>query len=136
MYSFRFKSPLKDIENFSSFYPLFLHSKEVMNSIFQLDFFIEDVNDEAPVFSSASYSKTIGDDSPIGLPVLDLKASDKDSAALTSLSYSLSSTDKFKVNSKTGQVTVASRLDAADGKKIDLTASVTDGKATATVSAA
>lgn len=107
-----------------------------MNSVFQLDFFIEDVNDEAPVFSPASYSKTIGDDSPIGLPVLDLKASDTDSAALTSLSYSLSSTDKFKVNSKTGQVTVASRLDAADGKKIDLTASVTDGKVTATVSAA
>ncbi len=62
-----------------------------MTRIKALIIYVDDSNDQAPVFQSTTYTETIGEDWPIGERVLVVTASDKDQGINAELSYALSS---------------------------------------------
>jgi protocadherin Fat 1/2/3 len=71
---------------------------------------VNDVNDNAPVFSSATYNSPVLESLPVGSIVLRATASDVDTGAI--ISYSLTdSSGTFAINSSTGEVTTTKPLD-------------------------
>ena len=57
----------------------------------QVTIYVDDANDQAPVFQSSTYTETINEDWPIGERVLVVTASDKDQGINAELSYGLRS---------------------------------------------
>ncbi|KAJ7316376.1 hypothetical protein JRQ81_002538 [Phrynocephalus forsythii] len=73
---------------------------------------ILDANDNAPSFLQSSYLVTIPEDVKIGTRVIVMKAEDADTDDNGRLKYSLlTPTDKFAINSVTGEVEVTGPLD-------------------------
>ena len=57
----------------------------------QVTIYVDDANDQAPVFQASTYTETIGEDFGIGERVLVVTASDKDQGINAELSYGLKS---------------------------------------------
>ncbi|XP_060800580.1 fat-like cadherin-related tumor suppressor homolog isoform X2 [Amyelois transitella] len=75
---------------------------------------ITDSNDNAPVFSQASYEARVREDAILGTKVLQVIADDSDSGANGRVTYSIFRGDPdghFSVDADTGYVSVASPLD-------------------------
>ena len=59
---------------------------------------VRDINDRVPMFDSPEYNATIGESVPINTFVLQVFASDEDSAAHSALEFSLVNTTDFAIN--------------------------------------
>lgn len=73
---------------------------------------LDDVNDNAPVFTQAQYSKSVYEDARINQVLLQVKADDADIGRNRKISYSLVNTagDTFSINSETGIITLKKGL--------------------------
>ncbi|KAK6300316.1 hypothetical protein J4Q44_G00284140 [Coregonus suidteri] len=91
---------------------------------------VTDVNDNTPVFSADTYTKSIlVKDAKVGDVLLTLFATDKDMGLNALITYSLSSgtSPRLALNGSTGEVTVASDLsDVTEDTLLELTAMAKD----------
>ncbi|KAI1297890.1 Cadherin-87A [Halotydeus destructor] len=99
-------------------------TKEKLSSLSTVIVTILDVNDNAPEFMQDSYSTTVAEDAAPGTIVATIRATDRDSPALTALEYSLfgNGAQLFSVNPTTGAITVADCLTPGTGNCIDFEA--------------
>ena len=72
---------------------------------------ITDINDNAPVFSSSLYSRTISEAENVGSPVLTASAVDVDFGSNSQILYTLQGTSTFSINSSSGVISLASVVD-------------------------
>ena len=84
-------------------------TKEKLSSVATVTVTIQDVNDNRPEFNQDHYTASVIEDSMPGTIVASIKATDRDSPALTNLDYSLfgNGAELFNVNPTTGVITVA-----------------------------
>lgn len=84
-------------------------SKEKLSSIATVTVTVQDVNDNRPQFQQDHFTATVVEDSMPGTIVASIKATDRDSPAITNLEYSLfgNGAELFNVNPTTGVITVA-----------------------------
>lgn len=92
---------------------------------------VEDVNDNAPVFSQQTYSVNIAEGLPVDTPVIQLSATDKDSGRNKDLTYHIvkmegNEADFFQINPKTGLIVTKQVLDHEDIKHFNLKIKVID----------
>lgn len=91
---------------------------------------IQDINDCSPRFEKEVYYHFISEDSPIGMVLTELKASDADSAANTNLQYSFSINTgnvPFAINPDSGIVNVSRQLDVSESQQYSITVEAFDG---------
>ncbi|MCL4117088.1 UNVERIFIED_CONTAM: hypothetical protein GTU68_057246, partial [Idotea baltica] len=96
---------------------------------------ITDANDNAPKFSFPSYRFSVNEDAPPHTSISVLQANDSDSGVFGNMSYSVKGfgSEKFLVNSSTGEISVApcgaqsACLDFEHQNLYSLTFSSTDG---------
>ncbi len=86
---------------------------------------ILDVNDNAPVFNQSVYRATVEENSPKGTYITTVNASDADSGANSLISYSFANfkgnmNGIFKIDEKTGAVTLNGVLDYEKAKKYEI----------------
>ncbi|KAL4230607.1 Protocadherin Fat 4 [Mactra antiquata] len=88
--------------------------------------YIDDINDNAPQFSSSSYTCDLRLPAPIGTFVVGVTASDADSGVNRLVEYSLSNSDAsyFNVDKTTGVITVRQSL--VQGKTYNFKVTATD----------
>ncbi|VDM50175.1 unnamed protein product [Toxocara canis] len=72
--------------------------------------FIEDVNDNPPIFTQPLYTATTREDVPIGNTILTVHADDKDSGENAHIIYSVDDRN-FSINER-GEISARVRLDA------------------------
>ena len=90
-----------------------------------------DVNDHQPVFKKCE-QQSIEENKPIGTVVTKLSATDDDRGRNMLIEYSLApvqNQDFFKINNKTGEVSIKSKLDREKYDEIFVVAKATDGGA-------
>ncbi|KAM9376180.1 LOW QUALITY PROTEIN: protocadherin Fat 2 [Pholidichthys leucotaenia] len=92
---------------------------------------VEDVNDNAPVFSKLSYSTTIAEGLPINSSVLQVSASDRDSGRNKDLTFQIVKTDGnemdfFEINPQTGLIVTKQVLDFESTMHFKLKVKATD----------
>uniref|UniRef100_A0A3B4AC03 Cadherin domain-containing protein n=1 Tax=Periophthalmus magnuspinnatus TaxID=409849 RepID=A0A3B4AC03_9GOBI len=92
---------------------------------------VEDVNDNAPIFSKLAYSTNIAEGLPIGTSVLQIFASDKDSGRNKELIFQLvrtegNETNFFEIDKQSGLITTKEILDYEDTTHFDLKVQVSD----------
>ncbi|KAK2909309.1 hypothetical protein Q8A67_005146 [Cirrhinus molitorella] len=90
---------------------------------------ITDINDNAPVFSSETYSRSIlVKDAKVGEVLLTLSATDKDAGSNANISYSFSEVSSMvTLDAKTGNITLTSDLsEVTEDILLNLTAIATD----------
>ncbi|XP_068182443.1 protocadherin Fat 2 isoform X2 [Antennarius striatus] len=92
---------------------------------------VEDVNDNAPVFSKVKYPVTIAEGLPVGTPVIHLSALDRDSGRNKDLTYQMvktegNETDFFDINPQSGLIITKQVLDHEDTKHFNLKVRVSD----------
>ncbi|CAB01427.3 Cadherin EGF LAG seven-pass G-type receptor fmi-1 [Caenorhabditis elegans] len=75
--------------------------------------FIDDVN-SAPYFNDHPFSVKIPEHSPIGYPVITLKAEDHDRGDNARIVYSIDSSQFFRIDPSSGDISVSSDLDRED----------------------
>ena len=93
----------------------------------QISLIIQDVNDNAPQFSTELFEATIGLTAVVGENVLSLVASDTDADHNADLSYWITGTEgMFEVNSMTGMITLASPIAESVKNIYTITAFVRD----------
>ena len=80
-----------------------------------VDFEIEDVNDNAPSFIQPLYTTTTKENIAIGVPILQVRATDKDSFENGEIIYTVDHPDFF-VNSK-GEISAKRRLNADQNRE-------------------
>ncbi|XP_072524515.1 protocadherin alpha-C2 [Salminus brasiliensis] len=85
-----------------------------------------DTNDNAPQFDRAVYSLNMSENSPIGTLATKLNATDADEGSNADITYSFTlytsekTQDMFKLNSKTGEITVKGTIDFEDMKIFEM----------------
>lgn len=73
---------------------------------------IEDVNDNAPEFDSATVRLSVAENAGLGVPLYAAQAQDKDSGRNGQIRYRLASPDRlFSVDPRSGHLTLARHLD-------------------------
>ena len=75
---------------------------------------IIDSNDNAPVFSSPSYSSVVREDASMGQEIVSLTASDQDGGDNGRLTFTILFGDRhsqFRIDSETGMISVGAQLD-------------------------
>ncbi|XP_076595621.1 protocadherin Fat 2 [Chaetodon auriga] len=92
---------------------------------------VEDVNDNAPVFSKLTYSAVIAEGLPIGTSVIQLSASDKDSGRNKDLTFQIvkterNDTDFFEIDAHSGLIVTKQVLDHEKMKHFNLKIKATD----------
>ncbi|XP_069737774.1 protocadherin-16 [Phaenicophaeus curvirostris] len=95
---------------------------------------LQDVNDNEPVFKSNFYNVSLKENTPVGTCFLQVTATDADSGAFGSVSYSLGSglgsvvPSQFRVEKHSGQLCTAEPLDRDEGAAAyDFTVTAVDG---------
>ncbi|XP_012717208.2 protocadherin Fat 2 [Fundulus heteroclitus] len=96
-----------------------------------IEIVVEDVNDNAPVFSQLTYNVNIAEGLPVSTSVIQLSATDKDTGANQELTYQIVKTkgneaDFFEINPKTGLIVTKQVLDHEDIKHFNLKVKVID----------
>ncbi|XDV54082.1 hypothetical protein PO909_022456 [Leuciscus waleckii] len=84
-----------------------------------------DINDNAPVFNQSVYRATIAENAPKGTYITTVNASDADSEANSLISYSFANfksnrNDIFKIDRKTGVITLTGMFDYERAKKHEI----------------
>lgn len=92
---------------------------------------VEDVNDNAPIFSKLSNSVNIAEGLPAGTSVIQLSATDEDSGKNKDLTFKLvkkegNETDFFEIDKQSGLITTKQVLDYEDTKHFNLKVRVSD----------
>uniref|UniRef100_A0A3Q3VQC2 Uncharacterized protein n=1 Tax=Mola mola TaxID=94237 RepID=A0A3Q3VQC2_MOLML len=92
---------------------------------------VEDVNDNAPLFSKLSYSVVIAEGLPVGTSVFQLSASDKDSGRNKDLTYQIvkterNETDFFAIDPHSGLIITKQVLDHENTNYFNLKIRATD----------
>lgn len=92
---------------------------------------VEDVNDNAPVFSKLSYAAEVDEGLPVGTSVLQLSASDRDSGRNKDLSFHLVRTEKnetdfFEMDPLSGVIVTKQVLDHEKSNHFQLRVRATD----------
>ncbi|XP_034038208.1 protocadherin Fat 2 isoform X2 [Thalassophryne amazonica] len=92
---------------------------------------VEDVNDNAPVFTKLTYSVNIAEGLPIGSPVIQVSASDRDCGRNKDLTYHMmktdgNETDFFMIDSQNGMIVTSQVLDHETTKHFNLKIKATD----------
>ncbi|CAG9825597.1 unnamed protein product [Phaedon cochleariae] len=103
------------------------HSNWECSSAIELT--VTDVNDNAPIFSSRSYTVSLPEDSPVGTPVTEMRATDADLGVNRRISYSFvdSYNDHFSIDADSGAVLLAKPLDRELKAQYNLTLQAADG---------
>ncbi|XP_035505640.2 protocadherin Fat 2 isoform X2 [Scophthalmus maximus] len=86
---------------------------------------VEDVNDNAPVFSKLMYSVNIAEGLPVGTPVIQLSASDRDSGRNKDFAFKMvrtegNETDFFEIDPHSGLIVTKQVLDHENTKHFNL----------------
>ncbi|XP_032812178.1 protocadherin-16 [Petromyzon marinus] len=104
---------------------------------------IRDVNDNAPVFEQAEYLASVPDSAPVGTPVLQVSAADRDSGVNADVRYALEASARghpaawFSVDPSSGWLRTAAPLDRAAHPRPRLTVVARDdGRPSLSASAA
>ncbi|KAL3973507.1 hypothetical protein ACER0C_024714 [Sarotherodon galilaeus] len=92
---------------------------------------VEDVNDNAPVFSKLMHNVNIAEGLPVDTSVIELSASDKDSGRNKDLTFQMVKThgdedDFFEINPQTGLIVTKQVLDYESRKHFNLKIKATD----------
>ena len=88
---------------------------------------VTDINDHTPVFRSPLQNVSISENITIGTPFYNISVFDPDTGVRGSFSYSLSpNTAQFAINKSTGELYVASELDAEQQSNYFLVINVAD----------
>ncbi|XP_070553228.1 protocadherin Fat 1-like isoform X2 [Ptychodera flava] len=90
---------------------------------------ILDANDNSPICQQALYSELISESVPVGTYVVTVKAVDYDKGSNAEITYAIqgSQADAFLMNSKTGVMTTAAKLDRELHPVYTLHVTATDG---------
>ncbi|XP_041121082.1 protocadherin gamma-A11-like isoform X3 [Polyodon spathula] len=91
-----------------------------------------DINDNAPVFTQPVYEVTLFENSPIGTLVVIVNATDIDDGVYGEITYTLThnsdeSSSLFEINSKTGEIQVARKVDFEKAEVHEIDVQVRDG---------
>ncbi|XP_026111118.1 protocadherin gamma-A3-like [Carassius auratus] len=91
----------------------------------KIDVNVLDANDNAPVFNQSVYRATVEENSPKGTYIITVNASDADSGTNSLVSYSFANfkgniNGVFKINEKTGAITLSGVLDYEKAKKYEI----------------
>ncbi|XP_076446681.1 protein dachsous-like [Babylonia areolata] len=95
----------------------------------ELRVFVEDVNDNAPLFGLSVYQGSVNESSPSGSHVLTVMATDSDQGPNGNVTYSIPvgiAGDKFAVNALTGEITTREILDREEQDVYSITVYATD----------
>ncbi|XP_044151298.1 neural-cadherin-like [Bufo gargarizans] len=93
--------------------------------------FINDVNDNAPVFPQQKYETSVEEDKEVGYVVLTVRATDKDEGANAKLRYQITSGNTkgiFDVAPETGSIFITQRLNYEQDTQFELSLVASDGK--------
>lgn len=91
---------------------------------------IQDINDSPPKFEKEQYYHFISEDSPIGMTLAELKATDADAAVNTNLTYSFARQTgnvPFAINPQSGIVNISRQLDVSENQQYSINVEVFDG---------
>ena len=89
---------------------------------------INDINDNAPVFSMSSYTAQVTEHSSINTSVTNISATDNDSGAFGMISYALEGdNDMFRIVSTTGEVVINQDIDREAVTQLTFTVVASDG---------
>ncbi|KAM9318351.1 protocadherin Fat 3a isoform 2-T2 [Pholidichthys leucotaenia] len=96
-----------------------------------VDVFVQDVNDNPPIFQKMSYKVVLSETAMIGTPALQVIATDKDSEKNNVVRYQIfsdvhNSTDYFHIDSSSGLILTARMLDHELVQKYDFIVRATD----------
>ena len=95
-------------------YALYVEASDGLNSdLLLLIVSVEDINDNAPVFSSSLYSATVNENAPIGTSVVDIDATDGDIGTNGQIRYTITGGNQeraFTVDENNGLVTLSDAL--------------------------
>ena len=72
---------------------------------------LTDINDNAPIFSSSSYTRTISESLSVDTSILTVSAVDFDFASNGQVTYTLQGTSTFAIDDSSGEISVVSSLD-------------------------
>ncbi|XP_065195549.1 protocadherin Fat 4-like isoform X1 [Sycon ciliatum] len=102
-----------------------------MSDIATITIFVNDLNDNSPVFSPATYSESIKEDEDGGTTVVQVKASDIDLGSNSRLTYGLAGGDmgQFRIEADTGWLRTVGRLDFETTESYTINVSVHDNGA-------
>uniref|UniRef100_A0A8C4T505 FAT atypical cadherin 2 n=1 Tax=Erpetoichthys calabaricus TaxID=27687 RepID=A0A8C4T505_ERPCA len=84
---------------------------------------VEDVNDNPPFFQQKVYVAQIAEGLPIGSPVIQMHASDKDSGRNKDITYEIMESDgssMFSIDAVTGQIVTTQELDYETTQQLNL----------------
>ncbi|XP_033109345.1 cadherin-23-like, partial [Anneissia japonica] len=84
-------------------------------------------NDNAPIFPPVPYIANLQENVAVGSPVIQVIAADNDLGSLGQITYTLSGSDRFAINSGTGEISVAQPLNYEESKNHVLTVTASDG---------
>ncbi|KAH8267311.1 hypothetical protein KR018_005727 [Drosophila ironensis] len=82
----------------------------MLSTVVPVLIYVQDVNDNPPIFQRSFYAKTVAEDLPGGSPVLEVNAIDRDgSSPNNAVVYRIQTGagDKYIINSETGVISVA-----------------------------
>ncbi|KAM9795080.1 protocadherin gamma-A10-like [Neosynchiropus ocellatus] len=87
-----------------------------------IDVTVLDVNDNVPIFNQTAYKLSVMENVPTGTNIVTVNATDADSGSNGLITYSLSSSesDLFKIDGKTGSISVSGQLDFEKQRKYEL----------------
>ncbi|XP_017287650.1 protocadherin Fat 3a isoform X2 [Kryptolebias marmoratus] len=96
-----------------------------------VDVFVQDINDNPPVFKKMSYRVVLSETAMIGTPALQVTATDKDSEKNNAVRYQIfsnvhNSTDYFHIDSSSGLILTARMLDHEVVQEYDFVVRATD----------
>lgn len=91
--------------------------------------YLQDVNDNGPIFSAANYDVYVEENSDIGKKITDITATDKDSDLFGRITYVLKGfgSEFFATDNSTGGLYVAKKLDYEQQKSYSLSIVAIDG---------
>uniref|UniRef100_A0A9J2P375 Protocadherin-like wing polarity protein stan n=1 Tax=Ascaris lumbricoides TaxID=6252 RepID=A0A9J2P375_ASCLU len=94
------------------------HASPPLTASTTIEIILEDVNDNAPVFSSSNYTMTISEDTPVGTSFMQITATDLDAGSNAFVDYFIDVNDKralkvdaFKLDRSSGTLRVHKKLD-------------------------
>ncbi|XP_056312427.1 protocadherin Fat 1-like isoform X2 [Danio aesculapii] len=94
---------------------------------------VTDINDNSPIFSKQQYETTVFEDAEVGADVVVIMATDKDDGLNAVVSYHIvnqqppSDTPVFNIDSDSGSITLAEKLDYGKAKRYTLDVEGRDG---------
>ena len=112
-----------------TFYSFFVQAEEVRSGLYSqatVEVTVTDENDQTPTFSEALYIINVEETISIGAMILRVQANDSDTPPNAQLSFSLSSSNFFRVNPETGEIITTHLLDYEEHTSHQLTVRARD----------